>query len=140
MYGRRGFIQYQCVLPLESSSEGLNLLLDTLQRKGQASFLAVLKRMGPGNQGHLSFPMEGYTLAVDIPVSGKRAQDLSRELNAVTLDHEGHVYLAKDALLDPQTFREMYSCFDQWRTIKESVDPDWVFQSVLSQRLEMRHG
>jgi len=140
MYGRRGFIQYQCVLPLESSSDGLNLLLDTLQRKGQASFLAVLKRMGPGNQGHLSFPMEGYTLAVDIPISGKRAQDLSRELNAVTLDHEGHVYLAKDALLDPQTFREMYSCFDQWRTIKESVDPDWVFQSALSQRLEMRHG
>jgi FAD/FMN-containing dehydrogenase len=140
LYGKRGFIQYQCVLPLESCAEGLHKLLDTLQRKGQASFLAVLKRMGPGNQGPLSFPMEGYTLAVDIPVSGKKAIDLSRELNAVTLDHEGHVYLAKDALLEPNTFREMYPEFEQWRSIKESVDPDWVFQSVLSQRLEMRHG
>lgn len=139
MYGKRGFIQHQCVLPLESSSEGLHSLLDTLQRRGQASFLAVLKRMGPGNQAPLSFPMEGYTLAVDIPVTGKRAMELSQELNAVTLDHEGRVYLAKDALLDPQSFREMYPEFEHWRSIKESVDPDWVFQSALSQRLEMRN-
>jgi FAD/FMN-containing dehydrogenase len=139
MYGSKGFIQYQCVLPLESSSEGMHQLLDELQRQGHASFLAVLKRMGPGNQAPLSFPMEGYTLAVDIPVSGMKAAKLVTELNAITLEHEGRVYLAKDALLKPEAFRVMYPRWEEWLALKRELDPQWRFESMLSRRLEMNH-
>lgn len=139
MYGKKGFIQYQCVLPLESSSTGMHELVDELQRQGHASFLAVLKRMGPGNQAPLSFPMEGYTLAVDIPVSGAKAANLVNELNAITLGHDGRVYLAKDALLRPEAFRAMYPGMEEWLGIKQVLDPQWRFESLLSRRLEMNH-
>jgi decaprenylphospho-beta-D-ribofuranose 2-oxidase len=139
LYGRHGFIQYQCVLPEASAASGLRRLLDVLQDRRQAPFLAVLKRMGSAAAGHLSFPQPGYTLAVDLPVAGVRAQRLATELDAVTLDHGGRVYLAKDACLEPETFRRMYPQYIQWREIKRAIDPDNRFRSALAQRLGIPH-
>ncbi|MEJ2479721.1 MAG: FAD-binding oxidoreductase [Acidihalobacter sp.] len=139
LYGRNGFIQYQCVLPEASATGGLQRLLDILQNRRQAPFLAVLKRMGAAGSGHLSFPQPGYTLAVDLPVAGVRAQRLAAELDAVTIDHGGRVYLAKDACLTPENFRRMYPRYPQWREIKREIDPGNRFRSALAQRLGIPH-
>ncbi|MFM7349329.1 MAG: FAD-dependent oxidoreductase [Erythrobacter sp.] len=104
IYGVRGFLQYQCVLPLASAREGLTALLHAIAASGQGSFLSVLKRMGP-EHGPFSFPMEGYTLALDFPVS-EAAIRLMDRLDAITLDHGGRFYLAKDARMSAATLRK----------------------------------
>jgi len=116
IYGRRGFMQFQCVVPLESHGEGLRAILDAIARTGAASFLAVLKRFGPQG-GRLSFPMEGYTLALDFPVN-RRSLSLMPELDRITADHGGRFYLAKDSRLSAQTLRQTdprWDAFAQWR-------------------------
>jgi len=138
MYGTNGFVQYQCVLPMDESYEGLTHLLSRLSRAGTASFLAVLKRMGPADGGLLSFPMRGYTLALDIPYQDG-LEDFLHDLDRIVLNHGGRVYLAKDAVLQPQAFRKMYPRFDEWLDVKHRVDPEGRFRSALSERLEM-HG
>ncbi len=104
LYGRRGFVQYQCVLPKAESARGLAALLDRIAGSGAGSFLAVLKLLGGEGEGPLSFPMEGYTLALDFPMrSGTLA--LLAELDRLTAAHGGRVYLAKDARLAPDALR-----------------------------------
>ena len=88
IYGRKGFMQFQCVVPLESHAEGLRAILDAISRSGAGSFLAVLKRFG-AQDSRLSFPMEGYTLALDFPMT-TRALALMPELDRITADHGGH--------------------------------------------------
>ena len=135
MYGRRGFIQYQCVLPPVESLEGLRKLLEELARERRASFLAVLKRFGPQNQGLLSFPMEGYTLALDMPVSDAGLFRFLDRLDEIVLGHGGRVYLAKDTRVKAETFRRMYPKFSEWEKIKRKVDPENRFQSDLGRML-----
>ncbi|WP_136636575.1 FAD-binding oxidoreductase [Pseudooceanicola onchidii] len=101
IYGRKGFAQYQVVLPLASARAGLAALLDTIAKAGQGSFLAVLKRLGP-QDSRLSFPMEGYTLALDFPARASALALLDR-LDRITLDHGGRYYLAKDARVSAET-------------------------------------
>lgn len=103
IYGARGFMQFQCVLPTGSAKEGLTALLGTIAKSGQGSFLSVLKRMGAAH-GPFSFPMDGYTLALDFPFSEKTAALMER-LDAITLDHGGRFYLAKDARMTAATLR-----------------------------------
>jgi len=103
IYGRRGFAQFQCVLPLESASRGLKEMLRAISDSGQGSFLAVLKRMG-GENGPISFPMEGYTLALDFPITSSSLALMNR-LDAITIDHGGRFYLAKDARMSAATLR-----------------------------------
>lgn len=103
IYGRRGFVQFQCVLPLAASEAGLTALLTATSAAGLGSFLAVLKRMGP-QESALSFPMEGYTLALDFPASAGALRLLDR-LDAITLDHGGRFYLAKDARMSVETLK-----------------------------------
>ena len=136
IYGKRGFIQYQVVFPLETSRAGLIQLLEKVAASGRASFLAVLKTFGPANDSPLSFPFAGHTLALDIPFS----EDLpafARELDEIVLKHNGRVYLAKDATLAPDHFRAMYPRLAQFEEIKARVDPDNKFQSSLSKRLRI---
>jgi len=135
LYGKQGFVQYQCALPLETSREGLTEMLTLSSKKGWASFLAVLKRLGP-HEGWLSFPIEGYTLALDIPVKPGIWEFLD-QLDALVLKYGGRVYLAKDARLSAQAFRQMYPEYPQWLAVKSRVDPHNRFTSALAQRLEI---
>lgn len=133
LYGKKGFVQYQCVIPEESALEGLSKILS----HQCSSFLAVLKRLGPQNQGLFSFPLKGYTLALDIRYEGKKTEMLLQEFNAVTLDHGGRVYLTKDAFLSPEDFRRMYPACQKFLEIKNRIDPHHFFQSSLSRRLKL---
>ena len=101
IYGRKGFIQYQCVLPLEKSKEGMKELLFNISKTGHCSFLTVLKRFGP-QDSLFSFPMEGYTLALDFPVNSKTLKLMER-LDEITLKYDGRFYLAKDSRLKSET-------------------------------------
>ncbi len=135
LYGKRGFIQYQCVLPTQVSREALSKILQLCSVKGWGSFLAVLKRLGP-ESGWLSFPMSGYTLALDIPMKPGLDRFLY-QLDELVIQYGGRVYLAKDARLSASAFRAMYPNFEQWLEVKSKVDPDNYFSSALSQRLEI---
>lgn len=136
MYGKKGFVQYQCVFPSEQSRAGLVEILKRCSAKRRASFLAVLKCLGSEDEGYLSFTMKGYTLSLDIPFR-KGLPAFLAELDEVLLRHGGRVYLAKDAFLKPESFRAMYPNFDQWRQVKSKIDPHYVFSSALSRRLQI---
>jgi FAD/FMN-containing dehydrogenase len=103
IYGRRGFLQFQCVLPPNGAERGLRALLTETSRSGRASFLAVLKRMGP-QESRFSFPMDGWTLALDFPAGAGTLRLLDR-LDAIALEHGGRFYLAKDARMSAATLR-----------------------------------
>ncbi len=136
LYGKRGFLQYQCVLPFAGGREGLIRILELLSSEGHASFLAVLKRFGENEPGQLlSFPRPGYTLAVDLPRDGERQDRLLADLDRVVLERGGRVYLAKDARLSAETFLAMYPETGRWLEIKRRIDPERRFSSSLSRRL-----
>ncbi|MCS4142551.1 FAD/FMN-containing dehydrogenase [Salinibacter ruber] len=134
MYGESGFVQFQCVLPMEESYDGLKEILAEVQESGLASFLAVLKRMGPPDGGLLTFPMRGYTLALDIP-RREGLEDLLLDLHETVARRGGRVYLAKDAYLRPDTFREMYPALEEWLEVKRRIDPENQFTSAQARRL-----
>jgi decaprenylphospho-beta-D-ribofuranose 2-oxidase len=136
IYGRRGFVQYQFVVPPDGAESALRTVLDRIARAGEASFLAVLKSMGPAEDGQmLSFPRRGYTLAVDIPWRGTPTAGLLDELDVIVVAHGGRVYLAKDARMTRETFRAMYPGAEAWSEIKRRVDPAGRFRSDLAVRL-----
>lgn len=137
LYGRRGFYQFQCVLPDGTAAVGLRALLEEIGRARGASFLAVLKTLGRQGRGHLSFPMRGHTLALDFP-RRDGTEELLRKLEALTLDHGGRIYLAKDALLSAEGFQRMYPKLAQFRAVVERVDPQGRFDSDLARRLGIR--
>jgi decaprenylphospho-beta-D-ribofuranose 2-oxidase len=133
MYGARGFVQYQCVLP--DPEEGrLTRLLERIAATGHPSFLAVLKRFGPGNAGPLSFPTAGWTLALDLPADPALAA-LFDDLDRMVLEAGGRLYLAKDSRLSARTAAAMYPRWEEFRDVRREVDPRGVFQSDLSRRL-----
>lgn len=133
LYGRRGFLQYQCVLPKSISAEGLRALLERVSAKGNASFLAVLKRLGP-QHGILSFPMEGYTLALDFPAASASFA-LLLDLDAIVDEFGGRVYLAKDARMPAQTMSRGYPAWDYFRSYRARHGLSGLFRSVQSERL-----
>lgn len=135
MYGKAGFIQYQCVLPLSSSKAGMEEILNLSSKRGRSSFLAVLKKFGAGH-GLLSFPIAGYTLALDMPVK-PGLFEFTQELDRLVMKHGGRVYLAKDACLTPESFRSMYPDLAKWTALKKSVDPGLRFSSALAERLKL---
>lgn len=136
LYGKKGFVQYQFVLPPETAAKGLEAVLTRLSLSGNASFLAVLKRFGAAGSGLLSFPMPGYTLALDLPLRHDTLALLDT-LDAVVLDHGGRVYLAKDARLAASSLPRMYPQLDAWRELRHQLDPEGLFMSALGRRLEM---
>jgi FAD/FMN-containing dehydrogenase len=136
MYGKRGFVQYQIALPQASGREGLRTILGRLARSGRASFLAVLKRFGDAGNGLLSFPLRGYTLALDIPAAPGLVPFL-HELDRMTLDHGGRIYLAKDAVLRAEDFAAMYPKLESFRAIQRKLDPRRQFSSSLARRLRI---
>ena len=135
LYGIRGFVQYQFVIPFDGAEMVLRRILNMCRESGHVSALTVLKRMGR-QEGLLSFPMPGWTLAMDLP-RRSRLEYLLNEFDAIVVGQGGRVYLAKDSRLGHESFRAMYPRFKEWLQIKRRVDPDGVFASDLSRRLRM---
>jgi len=140
IYGKRGFVQYQVLLPEVTARQGLRRILERVVDARQASFLSVLKKSGERGPGMLSFMKPGYTLALDLPNTGKRLHRLARELDRITLEHGGRLYLAKDALTDAETFAAMYDQLDAFRRVKGEVDPHGRFNSSQARRVGIVEG
>jgi decaprenylphospho-beta-D-ribofuranose 2-oxidase len=133
-YGKQGFIQYQFVLPLESK-QGLVEILKKISDKGLGSFLAVLKIFGKQDD-LISFPKEGYTLALDFPVR-KGLFEFLDELDKVVLDYGGRLYLSKDARMKSEIFWSGYSKANQFLDIVKKYNPEFKFNSIQSHRLSI---
>lgn len=133
MYGRRGFVQYQMVFPLSVSKEALIKLLDKIRRKGFGSFLAVLKLFGE-QDSLISFPMEGYTLALDFPVKNGLFEFLD-ELDKLVDEYGGRIYMSKDARMSKELLHKSYPHIDKFWSIVEKYNPDNKLASLQSARL-----
>jgi decaprenylphospho-beta-D-ribofuranose 2-oxidase len=136
LYGARGFVQYQFVVPF-GEEDTLRGIVSELSSARVASFLAVIKRFGPGNSGLLSFPAPGWTLALDMPNGDRRLAAMLRSFDAAVASVGGRVYLAKDATLDPAALERMYPRLEEFRKVRARVDPDGVLRSDLARRLEL---
>ena len=134
IYGKRGFTQYQFVIPKTAGREGMHKILTRITESGLGSFLAVLKLFGK-QESFMSFPMEGYTLALDFPISLK-AMDLFNELDAMVADFGGRLYLAKDTRMSAEMFERTYPNADAFSEAIASLNQgDTKFASLQSQRL-----
>jgi decaprenylphospho-beta-D-ribofuranose 2-oxidase len=134
VYGPAGFRQYQSVVPFGAES-ALRTSLERISQARAPSFVTVLKRFGPGDDGFLSFPMAGWTLALDFPA---RSPGLARLLNALdddVLAAGGRVYLAKDSRVPAGSLAAMYPRLAEFRTLRAELDPAGVMASDLSRRL-----
>jgi len=134
LYGRRGFVQYQFAVA-ERHAELVRAAIATIAASGISSPMAVLKRFGPGDPGPLSFPMEGWTLALDFPVGPVGLPRLLDQLDDLVARAGGRVYLAKDARLRPELVGVMYPRLDELAAVRRRVDPDGILESDLSRRL-----
>jgi FAD/FMN-containing dehydrogenase len=135
MYGKRGFTQYQCILPAHDARGAARRFLDLLTTRGGASFLCVIKDCGPQGKGLISFPMAGISIALDIPVVSGQTQALVDCLNEQVIREGGRIYLAKDAFTRPEHFRSMEPRLEAWSQVRRAWDPDGHLRSAQSVRL-----
>lgn len=134
LYGARGFLQYQFVLPHDAALQGITSVLDRIGEQGKGSFLTVLKKFGEANANLLSFPRAGYTLTLDFK-NEPSLFPLLEELDRIVLDHGGRLYLAKDARMSEQVFKSSYPNWEEFVAIKNKYDPKNRFASLQSTRL-----
>jgi decaprenylphospho-beta-D-ribofuranose 2-oxidase len=135
LYGARGLVQYQCVVP-HGAEDVLRTILARGRAAGIASTLAVLKRLGPGG-APLSFPLAGWTLALDLPAGARGLAPLLDGFDELVAGAGGRVYLAKDARMRAATLRAMYPALERWRAARAKLDPRGVMRSDLARRLEL---
>jgi decaprenylphospho-beta-D-ribofuranose 2-oxidase len=136
LYGRAGFVQFQCVIPDAAARDALRTLLTRIAATGNASFLAVIKTLGSNGRGHLSFPMRGITLALDFP-QRDGVVSLLDTLHDITIDYGGRVYLAKDSCLKPAQFRRMYPRLPELQAVLGTIDPQRHMRSDMAVRLQV---
>ena len=135
IYGSRGVLQYQIVLPTETAHAGMTRVIERIARDRRGSFLGVIKSMGRAGEGLLSFPLPGLTLSLDFPYTGPDLIALLHELDEIVLAQGGRVYLAKDACLQAEHVPAMYPNLARFLEIKSKFDPNGRFASSLSRRL-----
>ena len=136
LYGKNGFCQYQFILPKSTSFEGLKEVLETIANSSKGSFLAVLKLYGKANANYLSFPLEGYSLALDFKIE-KGLFTLLERLDKIILKYKGRIYLAKDARVSKAVFECGYSQIDKFRALRKKYKMHEKFNSLQSQRLNI---
>lgn len=134
IYGKNGFTQYQFILPKENSFEGLEEILKTIAASGKGSFLSVLKLYGKENANYLSFPIEGYSLALDFKIE-KGLFPLLDKLDEIVLNKGGRIYLAKDARVSKTTFEKGYPQIEVFRELRKKYKMHEKFNSKQSKRL-----
>jgi decaprenylphospho-beta-D-ribofuranose 2-oxidase len=136
IYGRGGFVQYQFVVGY-GQEDALRRIVRRIAEHRCPSFLAVLKRFGDADPGWLSFPVPGWTLALDIPANLPGLGPFLDELDEEVAAAGGRVYLAKDSRLRPELLAAMYPRLDDFRALRAELDPRGVFTSDLSRRLAL---
>lgn len=133
LYGTRGFVQYQFAVPT-GQEDALRRVAERFATRGCPTFVVVLKRLGPGG-GMMSFPIEGWTLAADIPAGVDGLRDLLEWCDDQVCEAGGRVYLAKDGRVRAERMSVMYPELDRWRQVRDGLDPDRRWRSDLGRRL-----
>ncbi|MBK5255958.1 MAG: FAD-binding oxidoreductase [Vicinamibacteria bacterium] len=136
LYGRRGFTQYQCVIPEAAGPEGVKSFVSLLRRTGGSSMVSVIKDCGDEGEGLLSFPMRGTSVAADFPAR-ERVQQIVDTLNGHLIELGGRIYLAKDRFTRAEDYRKMDARIDAWKEVKRRYDPKGRLRSAQSARLEL---
>jgi decaprenylphospho-beta-D-ribofuranose 2-oxidase len=134
LYGKDGFLQFQCVIPKDNGIANMRMLLTEIIESGEVPFLSVLKQFGKGNNYYLSFPTEGYTLALDFKLTPSVITTLQR-LEDIVVGMGGRIYLTKDALMQEATFKATYQRWEEFETVREKYGAIGKFSSAQSKRL-----
>ncbi|ASJ74497.1 FAD-binding oxidoreductase [Granulosicoccus antarcticus] len=134
IYGKSGLTQYQFILPKATSYEGLKEILSVISKSGKGSFLAVLKLHGKANDNYLSFPLEGYSLALDFKIE-RGIFDLLSKLDEIVVKYEGRIYLCKDVRVTKDVFEKGYPQVETFRRFRRENKMDEKFQSLQSKRV-----
>ena len=137
LYGKNGFIQYQFVVPKAVGVKGLKRILSIISKSNKGSFLAILKVFGKGNENYLSFPMEGYSLALDFKMESGIVE-LIKKLDAMVMEMGGRVYLTKDALMSEQMFKLTYPQWQIFEEVRSKYGAMGRFASNQSRRLGLQ--
>lgn len=136
LYGKKGFTQYQFVLPKNGAYAGMKRILEKISASKRGSFLAVLKAFGPENKNFLSFPMEGYTLALDFKIDAGLFTFLD-ELDDIVLEYGGRLYLTKDVRMSEAMFKHSYPRYEAFSRIRKKHGAEPCFHSLQSRRLKI---
>ncbi|MEN6458151.1 MAG: FAD-binding oxidoreductase [Thermoguttaceae bacterium] len=135
IYGRRGFTQYQCVLPHADDNGPARRFLELFVSAGGMGFLCVIKDCGPQGKGMLSFPRPGMSIAMDFPIHRKKTPVLIDRLNELVIREGGRIYLSKDTFTRAEHYRAMEPRLDAFNAVRRRWDPDARIRSAQSVRL-----
>ncbi|WIM67867.1 FAD-binding oxidoreductase [Corynebacterium breve] len=134
-YGKKGFLQYQFVVPTDAVEPFKQIIYD-IQASGHYSALNVFKLFGEGNRAPLSYPMKGWNVCVDFPIRNGLNEFLDR-IDKQVMEFGGRLYLAKESRTSAENFHKMYPGLDGWLKTRNAIDPNGVFASDMSRRLEL---